>query len=110
MNTLQCRSIIAVLVATSLGSAFAADSEQYNRNWPQWRGPAANGLVLHGNPPLTWDEKTNIKWKVAIAGLGHATPIIWDDKIFVLTAVPAADGGKQLAFTTLCLDRKSGKT
>jgi outer membrane protein assembly factor BamB len=89
--------------------ASAAHSDQYNRNWPQWRGPAGNGLVLHGNPPLHWSEDKNIKWKVAIPGLGHATPIIWENKIFVLTAVPAEGGGKQLAFTTLCLDRQTGR-
>ena len=73
---------------TLLVPAFAADSDRYNRNWPQWRGPAGNGLVLHGNPPLEWNEAKNIKWKVAIPGKGHATPIIWEDKIFILSAVP----------------------
>src|SRR6476646_9730265 len=79
------RCIVVVgLCALLLGASDGADREQYDRNWPQWRGPAANGLVLHGNPPLTWAEDKNVKWKVAIPGLGHATPIIWDDKIFIL--------------------------
>jgi outer membrane protein assembly factor BamB len=97
-------------IGALIGSALAASPEQYERNWPQWRGPAANGLVLHGNPPLTWAEDKNIKWKVAIPGLGHATPIIWENKIFVLTAAPASSGGKRLSFTLLCLDRRTGKT
>ena len=102
--------LFAILaLALSCASALAA-TEQYDRNWPQWRGPAANGLVLHGNPPLHWAEDKNIKWKVAIPGLGHATPIIWENKIFILTAVPAAGGDKRLAFTVLCLDRQTGKT
>ena len=64
-----------LLAATSLtlGAATAADS---NRNWPQWRGPNANGIVLNGNPPLEWSEQKNVKWKVALPGLGHATPAI----------------------------------
>jgi outer membrane protein assembly factor BamB len=99
-----------VLLSLLVGSTFAADLEQYERNWPQWRGPAANGLVLHGNPPLRWAEGKNIKWKVALPGLGHATPVIWEQRIFVLTAVPAASDGKRLAFTVLCLDRQTGKT
>src|SRR5262245_43201553 len=92
------------------GSALAADPEQYDRNWPQWRGPAGNGLVLHGNPPLRWAEGTNVKWKVAIPGLGHATPIIWGHRVFVLTAVPVSNGEKRLAFTVLCVDRRTGQT
>jgi hypothetical protein len=47
---------------------------------PQWRGPAGNGLVLHGNPPLEWSEEQNVKWKVPVPGRGHATPIIWEDR------------------------------
>ena len=103
-------SSAGVLISLLMSSAIAANPEQYERNWPQWRGPAANGLVLHGNPPLHWAEEKNVKWKVAIPGLGHATPVIWEQKIFVLTAVPAAGGGKRLAFTVLCLDRQTGKT
>ena len=91
-------------------SSCAAEPEQYARNWPQWRGPAGNGLVLHGDPPLRWSEEQNVKWKVPIPGLGHATPIVWEDKIFVLTAVPAEGTNEGLAFTVLCLDRRNGQT
>jgi outer membrane protein assembly factor BamB len=89
--------------------SLAADLEQYNRNWPHWRGPAANGLVLEGNPPLEWSEQRNVKWKVPLPGLGHATPVIWENKIFVLTAVPTGNDS-QLAFTVLCLDKQTGQT
>ena len=102
--------VVLTLFPASLISAPAALTDQYSRNWPQWRGPMGNGLVLRGNPPLTWSEDKNIKWKVAIPGLGHATPIIWENKIFILTAVPAESASKQLAFTTLCLDRQTGRT
>ena len=75
-----------------------AGAEVYQRNWPQWRGPAGNGLVLHGNPPLEWSEDRNVKWKVSVPGRGHATPIIWEDRIVVLTAVPvAAEAGATAA-------------
>ena len=99
----------AVLKA-SVTVGFAAHSGQYERNWPQWRGPAGNGLVLHGNPPLTWAEDKNVKWKVSVPRLGHATPIIWENKIFVLSATPVEVGAKRLAFTTLCLNRQTGST
>lgn len=100
----------AVLIGLLAGAAPAADPQQYDRNWPQWRGPAGNGLVLHGNPPLRWAEGMNVKWKVPIPGLGHSTPVIWGHRIFVLSAVPAPGGDKRLAFTVMCLDRRTGQT
>lgn len=56
-------------------------------NWHHWRGPLGNGTAVNANPPLSWSETENIRWKVPIPGLGHATPIIWEDKIFVQTAI-----------------------
>lgn len=56
-------------------------------NWPHWRGPLVTGVAPKGDPPTKWDEQTNIKWKVAIPGRGTASPIIWGDKLFLLTAV-----------------------
>jgi hypothetical protein len=44
-------------------------------------------LAPHGDPPIHWDEATNIRWKVAVPGEGHATPIVWGDRVFVLAAV-----------------------
>ena len=59
-----------------------------NDNWPQWRGPLQNGVAPAANPPTTWSETNNVKWKVKIPGNGQATPIIWDDRIFIQTAIP----------------------
>lgn len=56
-------------------------------HWPQWRGPNANGVVSGSNPPATWSETENIKWKVAIPGKGHASPVIWGNQIFIQTAI-----------------------
>lgn len=58
------------------------------QNWHQWRGPLATGVAPLGDPPIRWDERTNVKWKVALAGLGSATPIVWGDQVFVLSAAP----------------------
>ncbi|MBM3840140.1 MAG: hypothetical protein FJ398_19670 [Verrucomicrobia bacterium] len=57
-------------------------------NWPQWRGPLQNGVAPHGDPPTEWSETKNVKWKVKIPGEGDSTPIIWGDKIFVVSAIP----------------------
>ncbi len=66
-------------------AAFAADAQS---SWPQWRGPLANGVAPQANPPLQWSETNNIKWKVRIPGSGSATPVVWDDRVFVLSAIP----------------------
>jgi outer membrane protein assembly factor BamB len=84
------------LVAGVLGlvsmTARAADPRGRLDNWPQWRGPLATGEAPRGDPPLQWDEKTNVRWKVPLPGKGSATPIVWGDQVFVLTAV---DTGRQ---------------
>lgn len=61
--------------------------DRQQKNWHQWRGPQASGVAPLANPPIHWDEKTNIRWKFEIPGRGTSTPIIWDDQVFVLTAI-----------------------
>ena len=61
-----------------------SDAEKY---WHQWRGPAASGVAPHGDPPTEWSENKNIRWKTAIPGQGHATPIVWGDTVFVTSAI-----------------------
>lgn len=56
-------------------------------NWPQWRGPLANGIAPAANPPLEWSETKNVKWKVKLPGKGTATPIVWNDRVYLLTAI-----------------------
>lgn len=62
-----------------------------NTQWGQWRGPLSTGVAPHGNPPVAWGEGKNIRWKTAIPGLGHSTPIIWGDRVFLTTAIPYGD-------------------
>jgi outer membrane protein assembly factor BamB len=108
--------------------------------WPQWRGPLATGVAPDADPPVSWSDIEHVKWKVNIPGSGDATPIIWGDQVFVLTAVtsgkkagakppPKTGNGnssgderrppgrmnsetpdESYQFTTFCLDRKTGKT
>src|SRR5262245_39650970 len=79
-------SFLAVLLCAV--TLCAADiSEQKLDNWHQWRGPLATGVAPKGNPPTEWSTTKNVKWKVAIPGRGSASPIVWGDRIFVLTAV-----------------------
>jgi outer membrane protein assembly factor BamB len=59
-----------------------------DQNWPQWRGPLQSGAAPGAEPPLTWSETTNVKWKVRIPGSGNATPLVWGNQVFVQTAIP----------------------
>ena len=55
--------------------AWGGEPQDFEKNWPQWRGPYANGVAPYANPPVKWDENNNIKWKIEIPGTGHATRI-----------------------------------
>ena len=52
-------------------------------NWPQWRGPALNGVSNEKNLPVKWTTEENVVWKVAMPGLSGSTPIVWRDRIFL---------------------------
>ena len=78
-------------LALALGFTLAARSADHGEtgadNWPSWRGPAANGVAPPGaNPPIRWDAASNIRWKAELPGPGSATPIIWGNQVFVVTA------------------------
>lgn len=80
----------AVAIAVSLTTLPVAAAD-FDSNWHQWRGPHADGHARGATPPLTWSTTENVKWKVAVPGEGQATPIIWENKIFVAAAVHKAD-------------------
>ena len=56
---------------------------QATDNWPHWRGPSHNGIVVSKTVPTTWSLSQNIKWKTPLPSWSAATPIIWGDRIFV---------------------------
>lgn len=97
------------------------------QNWTMFRGNNASGVADGSNPPTNWDaEKSiNILWKTAIPGLGHSSPVVWGDRIFVTTAVSSAaktefvhgdtdtlnsanDVSKH-SWRVYCLDKSSGR-
>ena len=55
-------------------------------NWPQWRGPALNGVSSEKNLPVKWTTEENVVWKLALPGLSGSTPIVWRDRIFLSVA------------------------
>ncbi len=72
-------------------------------NWPQWRGPRLDGTSTEKGFATHWSAKDNVKWQVELPGLGHASPIVWKDRVFTVAAL---DSGERLL---LSLDRASGK-
>src|ERR1043165_2721382 len=105
----QKRNVLFSLPLGALGVAFSfsvfakGDADQY---WPQWRGPLQTGVAPAAEPPTTWSESANVKWKVKIPGDGNATPIIWGSQIFIQTAIPAgkkADTSSTQASSALAL-------
>lgn len=75
--------------ALAFGTVSAAAGDP-SANWPTWRGPQATGVSPSANPPTEWSETKNVRWKTKLPGRGTSTPIIWDDQVFILTAIPAA--------------------
>jgi len=67
---------------------------EYLRNWPQWRGPLANGVAPHADPPVHWSETNNIRWKIPLPGKGHSSPIVFGDSVFLTAAMPVGEAQK----------------
>jgi outer membrane protein assembly factor BamB len=88
------------LAACILKLALSVNAE----NWPSWRGPRGDGTSLENNAPIVWSATSNVVWKTEIPGVGHASPVVWQDKIFLVSAL--TDTQERVL---LCLDRKTGK-
>jgi len=80
-------------------AAFAQEPEQ----WSRFRGPNGQGISTATDLPIKWSATENIAWKTPIPGGGWASPVIWNDHIFLTTTT---DGGKECRL--IAVDRKSG--
>ena len=127
------RIATGIAIVTILGIGFLSlINTSSAANWPQWRGADGSGVSTEKNLPSDWNVSKNIKWKTPISGRGHSSPIVWENKIFLTTAVegdvvPGAkavkhmDGDKEFlhpdsvgadrkhSFKVIGLDRQSGK-
>jgi outer membrane protein assembly factor BamB len=117
---------ILILIGAALGALVSLASAQRpagnpaERFWHQWRGPHATGVSKTATPPIEWSETRNVRWKLEIPGRGSASPVIWGERAYVLTAVPAGmpldashapRGGAPTVhkFMVMAIDRKTGK-
>ena len=106
------------LQALGLVLALSATLGAQQQGWPEWRGPNATGVAPNAKPPVEWSESKNVRWKVEIPGRGSASPIVWQDRVYLLTAIPAeGDPAARPAtvkgrnrYVVMALDRKTGKT
>ena len=119
----SCLLVLGVWAFVGVAVA-AAESDA---NWPQFRGPAARGVLDDMNVPLTWDAATgtNIKFKVRIPGLAHSSPIVWGERVYLTSAVSnnpdpylrtglygeSPDHPEEIIhyFRLFCLDKRTGK-
>lgn len=89
-----------VLFAVSLYSSIGRTGD----NWPEFRGPHANGHADAKGLPLTWRETENVRWKTPIPGKAWSSPVVWDKQVWVTNA---PEDGKRLS--AVCVDRETGK-
>jgi outer membrane protein assembly factor BamB len=75
-------------------------------DWPEFRGPTGQGLVLKGKLPTIWSQHKNVAWKQEIPGKGWSSPVVVSGRVYLTTAAPG-DGGDQ-SLHALCLDADKG--
>jgi outer membrane protein assembly factor BamB len=93
------RIALALTLGMAVVARIAAD------NWPQWRGPDLNGVSREKGLPIKWSPTENIAWKLLLPSRSGATPIIWNDYIFLNVALQEATGDLEL----WCVDRNTGE-
>lgn len=92
-----------MLTAVALGVATAATTVTAE-NWPAWRGPRGDGTSLETQLPVHWSGASNVAWKVEVPGTGHASPVVWEDRVFTASALPETEER-----VLLCFDRATGR-
>jgi outer membrane protein assembly factor BamB len=121
---LSLKSISLAVVVLAL-SVFLDTAEA--DNWPQFRGASFDGIA-NSDCPTSWDTEKNVAWKVPIAGEGWSAPVIWENRVYLTSAV-RTDGGEakpepytnqggsnrtdlqkvDYRWDVFCLDAKTGK-
>ncbi len=96
MNTSLLKTLGILLLFISFSVANA-------ENWPNWRGPNGDGTSSETNIPTKWDSVTNVLWKIEVPGVGHGSPAVWEDRLFLISAQP-----ETMEKLLLCYDCKSG--
>jgi outer membrane protein assembly factor BamB len=115
------RTILSLLFCLYLSVATAAQAQ----NWPSFRGSNASGVADGHKTATSWniEKSQNIAWKTAIPGLSHASPIVWGNRVFIITAIGEtnssfkpkdrgiglADDAAKHTWRIYCLDKQTGR-
>lgn len=94
--------VVTLLACAAL--AFSCNAAQAE-NWPGWRGPDRSGVSPEKELPTRWSDIENVTWKVDLPGSGIASPIVWDDRIFITES----DGHRLGNLHVICLARETGR-
>lgn len=96
-------------------------------HWPSFRGPNASGVAEGAASATAWDFESGegVLWRAAVPGLGHSSPIVWGDRLYIATAVSERDKAglrvglygdiapvedeSEHEWRVLCFDKKTGK-
>jgi outer membrane protein assembly factor BamB len=127
MNQLKPASLLCAGI-TLIATIHAADKPQ---SWPGFRGPGATGVADGYSLPTSWNadpadpNPRGVLWRTPVPGLGHSSPVVWGDRIFISTAIiengeaslmlgaggqpTAADDSQTHHWVILCYDRSTGK-
>ncbi|NKB89384.1 MAG: PQQ-binding-like beta-propeller repeat protein [Acidobacteria bacterium] len=97
------RKLIATVTFVLLAASLAAAPATIDGNWPTWRGADGTGAAT-GTPPVEWSESMNVAWKTELQGLGSATPVVWDDRVYVMTAI----GEGEVSWAVVAYDTNDG--
>ena len=71
----------------AIASVLAWGSAVNGENWPAWRGPRNDGTSIEKDIPVKWSNTENVLWKIPLPGKGHASPIVWEERLFLVTAI-----------------------
>jgi len=120
-------AVLFISLALTGAAVGAQSGGRPDPNWPSFRGTNARGVAEGFPVPTAWDveAKRNLLWKTPIPGLGHSSPIVWGDRVFVTTALSGKAGAElkvglygdiapvqddtEHEYKVLCLDKRSGK-
>jgi outer membrane protein assembly factor BamB len=122
--TIPARLVIGSVLVAFLASASLNAASDQREDWPAFRGPSASGIAK-ANLPDRWDveRRENVRWQTAVEGLGHGGPVVWGDKVFLVTATNGAaqpvktglfgdiapvENEKPFEWKLLCVDLRTG--
>ncbi|MEX2302236.1 MAG: PQQ-binding-like beta-propeller repeat protein [Bryobacterales bacterium] len=87
MNSLRNRFSPVWVGPVMVGLLLATLAIPLAANWPQWRGPNSNGSTAKAHDlPVTWSTTENVLWRTKLPSWSAATPIVWEDTVFVTSA------------------------